>query len=104
MNVLLRAGVDFKVKTIVLDQKRVKLSIWVSGGGVFSVEWVWLTSFPTGHCWAGKISNSDPKLLPWSPGSDLRLAQFSVKLYNDTATQVMAYVCACIYRGEARMG
>lgn len=53
------AGVDFKVKTIVLDQKRVKLSIWVSGGCGYMCLTLTLATF-SGYGWAGTVSYFDP--------------------------------------------
>ena len=64
------AGVDFKVKTVVLDGKRVKLSIWVSQAGYCII----ITSslhhshvITPGHCRTGTVSHINPQLLQRCP-------------------------------------
>lgn len=60
-------GVDFKVKTIVLGGKRVKLSIWVSLKKA-RLLWWFMDCMIIGHSWSGEISYFDSKLLPRCTG------------------------------------
>ena len=57
-------GVDFKVKTLVIDGKRTKLSIWVSPPSTCpSVAVVRFYVNPSGHSRTGAVSYTHTQLL-----------------------------------------
>ena len=59
-------GVDFKVRTITLGDKKIKLQIWLVGCLVFLVCCHSDHFISKGHCWSGQISLHHHIILPRS--------------------------------------